>query len=209
MNKHNYLCVYISGGLMKETDEILLERFCNGERPAMQTLVERYQVALYNYLVRFVNDTHLAEDIFQDTFVKVAIKAKDFDCSKSFRPWLYTVASNIARDSLRRRKIRTHQSIEKETASGVSMRNLLEDKTVANAHAVCEQRETLNKIHKCIDTFSEDLQHVIHLHFFQGLKYREVAETLDIPLGTVKSRLSTAVGRLQEKLNARKAGHND
>src|SRR5205814_2094537 len=83
------------------TDEQLLASYRTGNRPAFQRLVERYQRELFHFLVRFLGDRAAAEDIFQETFLQVHQSADQFDPQRRFRPWLFTIAANKARDLMR------------------------------------------------------------------------------------------------------------
>jgi len=183
------------------SDEDLLARFQRGEREAFALLVRRYERELYGYLRRYVGDANLAEDVFQNTFLQLYTKIGTFDNGRPVRPWLYTIATHQAIDALRRAG--RHQAVSldqvRDEAGGEvqTLLHLLEsDWSGPLEHAETEERRQW--IRDRVDDLPDFLKQVVLLAYYQGLKYREIADILDIPLGTVKSRLHAALGRLQE-----------
>ena len=92
--------------MKQRTDEQLLAEYLRGDRQAFTELIGRYQSELYNYLLKFLSQPALAEDVFQETFLQVHLSAESFQAERRFRPWLYTIAVNKARDLLRKQKRR-------------------------------------------------------------------------------------------------------
>ena len=171
----------------------------SGATGAFDCLVARYANELYAFLCRFVADYTVAEDLIQETFVQVHLAAASFDPQRSFRPWLYTIAANKARDHLRSRGRRQHYSLDATAnddapppsqnleAAGTSLPEMVETK----------ERNTL--VRELIDRMPEHLRLILTLGYFQQLPYADIATILEIPVGTVKSRLHAAVnhfGRL-------------
>ena len=95
-----------SQSLDDQRDELLVEQYRVGNQQAYRILVERYQQELYHFLARFVSDAAIAEDLFQEAFLQVHLSIDSFDTSRRFRPWLFTIAANKARDYLRKIKQR-------------------------------------------------------------------------------------------------------
>jgi RNA polymerase sigma-70 factor (ECF subfamily) len=188
------------------SDERLLVYYRDVEdRRAFETLVHRYERELYSYLRRYLGDEGMAEDAFQATFLQVHLKANQFEEGRAFRPWLYTIATNQAIDAQRRNKRHRLVSLdrrgiaENEEQTGALM-DLLETKG-AGPVAELEASERGTWIRKAVEALPEQLRAAVNLIYYQGLKYREAAEILNIPVGTVKSRLHTAVTRLNEAWN--------
>src|SRR5687768_1408965 len=100
------------------SDESLLEAYLNGDMPAFQRLVERYQRELYHFLVRFLGDRAAAEDVFQETFLQVHQSGGQFDLSRRFRPWLFTIAANKARDLMRSQARRPTSPLQADISPG-------------------------------------------------------------------------------------------
>ena len=162
-------------------------------------MIARYEREIYNYLRRYIGDAELAEDAFQGTFLQVHLKCQQFDSSRRFRPWLYAIATNQAIDIQRRNK--RHRMISMDRTSGPNQDegggwsdNLVGD--CPDPLLVASDQENSRWVHQSVDSLGESLKQVVHLVYYQGMKYREAAETLNIPVGTVKSRLHAAVGRL-------------
>jgi len=189
-------------GLHRCSDEELLARFQGGQREAFAYLVRRYENELFGYLRRYVGDATLAEDVFQNTFLQVYLKAGSYEAGRPVRPWLYTIATHQAIDALRRQQ--RHQAVSLNQGQDArppgehdDLTNSLVGKAVGPAAAAqAEERRLL--VRAAVDRLPEFLRQVVVLGYYQGLKYREIAEVLDIPLGTVKSRLHAAMTRLQE-----------
>jgi len=168
--------------------------FQAGDETAFAQLVKRYEKELYNFLVRFLSQPGLAEDVFQETFLQVHISAATFQTNRRLRPWLYTIAANKARDLLRSRTRRpTVQltGLDDETGSSQLWDNLLREETTAEDIFAKEQQKQV--VRQVVGRLPDHLREILILAYFNQLSYKEIAEVLDIPLGTVKSRLHAAV----------------
>jgi len=186
--------------VQKPSDEELLLRHRNqGDRSAFETLVHRYERELYSYLRRYTGDADLAEDVFQATFFQLHQKAHLYEAGRPVRPWLYTIATHQAVDALR--KAGRHQAVSLDARSTTgeietdALVNLLSAETPTPGEEM-EEAERREWVRREIERLPEHLRRVVLLTYYQGLKYREVAEILGIPVGTMKSRLHTALGRL-------------
>ena len=204
----------VAPGWSNESDEELLSVYRRtGNRQAFAELVHRYERELYSYLRRFLNDAVLAEDAFQGTFLQVHLKCDQFEEGRKVRPWLYTVATNQAIDAQRRNKRHRMISLdrrnnpESEDDLGTLMELLVSKE--AGPVARLEADERADWVRKAVSELPEPLLSAVTLIYYQGLKYREAAEILDVPVGTVKSRLHTAILKLHEAWNgAHLSGEN-
>ena len=193
-----------------ETDEQLLARLRAGQRDVFGTLVRRYERELFGYLRRYLGDDDLADDVFQNTFVQVYLKAGQYEPGRPVRPWLYAIATNQAIDALRRRNRRADQRADAvatpdEDGQPRPLFELLPapgDGPPESADRA-EQREL---VRAAVDRLPDLLRQVVLLAYFQGLKYRDAADVLGIPVGTVKSRLHAALARLTEEWHAAQEG---
>ncbi len=182
------------------TDEQLLVLFRNGDENAFAQLVKRYEKELYNFLLRFLGQSSIAEDVFQEAFLQVHISADSFQENRRFRPWLYTIASNKARDLLRSRARRPTVQIsaqDDEQDVGSLWDYLLTDYTTAEDIYIEKQQK--EKVREIVGKLPDHLRQILILAYFSKLSYQEMSDVLEIPLGTVKSRLHSAVahfGRL-------------
>lgn len=199
---------------LESTDEELLMTYCHsGDRQAFAALVHRYERELYSYLRRYLGDGAMAEDAFQATFLQVHLKCGQFEEGRKFRPWLYTIATNQAIDAQRRNKRHRLVSLDRRNTHDSegdlgSLIELLVSKETGPVDQL-EADERQAWVRKAIRELPEPLFSAVNLIYYQGLKYREAAETLDVPVGTVKSRLHTAILKLNEAWNsARLTGEN-
>jgi RNA polymerase sigma-70 factor (ECF subfamily) len=184
------------------SDEDLMTRCRKGHKDAFGVLVRRYERELYGYLRRYVGDASLAEDIFQNTFLQLFVKIRSYETGRPVRPWLYTIATHQAIDALRRNG--RHQAVslhkvheENGPAAGDDLAGSLEARASDPLDAAQAEERRL-AVRAAVQHLPDFLRQVVILGYYQGLKYREIAEVLEIPLGTVKSRLHTALLKLQE-----------
>jgi len=184
------------------SDEELLDLFRQGASEAFGALVRRYEGELFGYLRRYLGDSDLADDVFQTTFLQVYTKADQYESGRPVRPWLYAVATNQAVDALRRDKrhriLRLHgDGSENGDAESSQLHAVPDTRSLGPVeHLQAEERKEL--IRAAVDKLPEFLRSVVILAYYQGLKYKDIATILGVPVGTVKSRLHTALGKLHE-----------
>lgn len=184
------------------SDEELMGQFCLGQAEAFGALVKRYERELYGYLFRYLGDRNLADDVFQNTFLQLYTKSGKYESGRPVRPWLYTIATHQAIDALRRNARHQVLSLEqrREDKTDGELRNLL-DTLESRGPAPLDNisaRERQERVRASVDRLPDFLREVVLLAYYQGLKYRDIAEILGIPVGTVKSRLHAALLKLQE-----------
>ncbi len=180
-------------------EELLLQYRSSGERHYFEALIKRYQNEIYSYLRRYLGNAEQAEDAFQLTFLQVHLRSETFDASRKFRPWIYAIATNQAIDLLRKNRKHRMVSLDR-TLPGDAQTNWTE-KLVGSLPDPWMQaagRESQESMQALISQLSDSMQSVIQLVYYQGMKYREAAEILGIPVGTVKSRLNAAITRLNQ-----------
>jgi RNA polymerase sigma-70 factor, ECF subfamily len=181
------------------SDEELLARYRAGYTAAFTELVRRYERELYNYLRRYLGDAVLAEDVFQNTFLQLHLKLDLYEKGRLVRPWLYTIATHQAIDAMR--KVGRHQAVSLDARapsqddSSNSFVDLLEGSETDPLEGL-QAIERQQWVRDALDHLPIYLRSVVVMAYYQGLKYREIAEVLDIPVGTVKSRLHAAVAKL-------------
>jgi len=196
------------------SDSRLLQQFLEGDSGAFSTLVERYQHSLYTFLARFVGDAALAEDVFQETFLQVYQSAPMFDITRKFHPWLFTVAANKARDALRSRKRRSAAPLDATISGTQDTKNTyatLIPSEIPSPDEISMNLETQQSVKMIVDQLPENYRIVLILSYFEEITHKEIAEILDVPVGTVKSRLHGAVGLFAQKWKAwvaEESGHN-
>lgn len=175
-----------------KTDEQLLAEHRAGIGGAFEELVRRYTVELYAFVARFVG-SHAVDDIVQEAFVQVHLAANTFDTERKFKPWLYTIAANKARDFLRTRSRRQERSLDtqadEDDAGAVEPAARDEGSLLERSTADEDQQ----RVRRLIDEMPDHLRQILLLGYYQQLPYADISEILGIPLGTVKSRLHAAV----------------
>jgi len=163
---------------------------------AVGELVRRYERPLFGYLVRRTGNYSLAEELFQTTFQRVIERCDQFIVGRSFRAWLYSIASHLAidahRHSGRQRSAEVSNGDQREDSHQGTLLDLVTDREPAPPERL-EADETRRILATAVEKLPDDRRHVVQLAYYQGLTHREVAEVLDIPLGTVKSRLHKAL----------------
>jgi len=186
---------------IEDSDELLLTRYSKtGDRALFETLMRRYEREIFSYLRRYIGNAELAEDAFQGAFVQVHLKSQQFDSSRRFRPWLYAIATNQAIDVQRRNKRHRMVSLDTPTSSDSAGRpSTWGEKLVGDAVDPLDrasEHEDGRWINESVHSLGDSLERVVQLVYYQGMKYREAADVLGIPVGTVKSRLHAAIQKL-------------
>jgi RNA polymerase sigma-70 factor (ECF subfamily) len=176
------------------TDEQLLVDYRSGDAAAFRVLMERYHDELLRFLIRFMGDRQTAEDVFQEAFFQVHASAESFDETRRFKPWLFTIAANKGRDVHRKTARRptlglSAQIGDEESQSFVDLMEV----DVAAPSETLDARERDELVQRAVDTLPPHHREILLLAYFQRMSYNQVAEVLEIPLGTVKSRLHAAV----------------
>ena len=176
----------------------LVRRAQRGEIAAFNTLVIRHQNAAYSLALRFLRTREAAEDVTQEAFVR-AWRAIDTFRGERFRSWLLRIVANAARDELRRRKRRPQRSLD-ETWDDSDMASIDPVEPGLGPQERAEQTELRGVLERALAELPEEWRMVVLLSDVHGMSYEEIADAVDAPLGTVKSRLSRARARLRQLL---------
>ena len=177
------------------TDEILIKQFQNGDRQSYNELVFRYKDKILNFLYRFMHDIDLAQDLAQETFLKVYIKKDSYREISKFSTWLYTIASNLAKTELRKIKRRKTYSISEISISEREHNYFIDE---GNNEKLDDNEAKI--LHKSIFELEQDFRTIIILREIQELSYENISKILKLPLGTVKSRINRGKLKLREIL---------
>lgn len=191
----------MSGDSEVASDETLLRQFGEGNRAAFRILVAKYKTPLYNFALRQLRSHALAEDVVQDTFVRVVQGAKEFQNASKFSTWLYTIARNLCIDQVRKSSLRKHPSLEQGTGGedGPSLGEQLSDPR-SNVERSAVSAELKGRILAAVESLPADQREVFLLREVSNLPFKEIAEVTGVPENTVKSRMRYALERLQEAL---------
>ncbi|HEV3006019.1 MAG TPA: RNA polymerase sigma factor [Pirellulales bacterium] len=182
------------------SDEQLLLRYGNArEDDVFRELVHRYERELYSYLYRYTHDSGLSEDVFQATFLRLHQKIEAFEPGRPVRPWIYSIATHLAIDALRKAGRRHTVSLDVQydeaEAAASTLLDLVRD-TMPQPLKQISDEERSAWARQAVAELPDYLRQVVLLIYFQGLTYQEAAEILAIPLGTVKSRMHAALVKL-------------
>lgn len=187
------------------TDEQLLLAYRDQEdRALFEELVRRYESELMVFLRRFVGDEQLAEDVFQAAFLSVHLRVDQFQETRRVKPWIYAIASNKAIDLQRRLKRHKIPSLDAPLSDSSASdgqafdpKSRLEDSKVGNPSSNVEKIERCDRIRHVVSLLPPETQQLMNLVFYESMKYADISDTLGIPVGTVKSRVHTAMRKLR------------
>jgi len=187
------------------TDEQLLIEYRNGAADRFELLVRRCSQELFHFLYRLLGSPAAAEDIVQETLLQVHLSADRFDAERKFKPWVFTIAANKARDYLRSQKRRPevplHALTDPTGGSEATFADLLGGSSVSPSLRI-ETEERSRNIRKLVSELPAPLKEVLILGYYHGFAYREMAEILDVPIGTIKSRLHSAVAKMGDLITS-------
>ena len=181
------------------TDEQLLIEYRAGRDDRFELLVRRCGQELFHFLYRLLGSPGAAEDIVQETFLQVHLSVNRFDASRKFRPWVFTIAANKARDYLRSQKRRPEVSLDAaldtSCGDGPTFKELMSSRS-GNPSLALELEERSFRIRQRVEHLPAHLKEVLILGYYHGFAYKEMAGILGVPIGTIKSRLHSAVAKL-------------
>jgi RNA polymerase sigma-70 factor (ECF subfamily) len=188
--------------LRDDSDEGLMLRYRDGDVRAFEVLVTRHRKPIYNFILRFVRDAAQAEDVMQETFLRVIKGAEAYEKQAKFTTWLYTIARNLCVDASRRGKHRKAQSLD-APASGDEDASPLIDLVADGKDGVDRQaigRELQVRIQQAIEALPDEQREIFLLREMADLQFNEIAKVVGCPENTVKSRMRYALEKLREAL---------
>jgi len=189
---------------LEATDEVLMRRFQDGDRTAFTQLVRRYKWGLYNFALHHIRTTHsVAEDIVQETFVRVVQNATSFKHDARFSTWIYAIVRNLCIDHYRWRRLRQHPSLDesrKSDGDGLTLGELTADsRGCVERHAT--GRELKQRILDAVDALPELQREVFLMRELSNLSFNEISDIQGVCVPTVKNRMRYALGRLRLALS--------
>lgn len=185
--------------MVRDDDKELIERAMRGDERAYRDLLERYQRPVYNICLRMVRNEQEAQDLAQDAFVKVFGMLDRYNPSYAFSNWLFKITSNLCIDSMRKRRVDTvpmDQPISSEKGEYERQYESPSD----DPEEVMVKGQKMRMLAKAIDQLPEHYRIMIVLRHQEDLSYEEIAEALEVPLGTVKARIHRAREMLKSRL---------
>jgi RNA polymerase sigma-70 factor (ECF subfamily) len=184
------------------SDEELISLVRQGKTSMFEILVKRYEMPLFNYIRRMVRSGSDAEDLFQETFLRVYTHLDSFRVSARFRPWVYRIATNLCRDHLRYKGRHPHVSLDAEVGTEGGSETVLDriEAPTPNPSELASGTEMAELLEASVGKLSAKHRSVFLMARYEGMPYEEIARTLAIPVGTVKSRMNKAVKFLLTEL---------
>jgi RNA polymerase sigma-70 factor (ECF subfamily) len=173
-----------------------------------EELLTRYEKSLFHYIVRYTGDFHTAEDLFQETFYRIFKHRKSFNPDLRFSTWVYSIATNLCIDELKKKARKLEVPLEdnrinKEPSSHSRDREITTTSSNPSPEGKLIKKDLEEKIKDLVKSLPEKLKSVFILSEYQELTCREIAKILEIPVGTVKSRLHHSFTRLMELIEKR------
>ena len=186
------------------SDEHLLGAYARGEMEAMEVLLARYKGPLFHFVLRLVRERGKAEDLLQESFLRMVEHAASFQGNSSVKTWLFRIARNLCIDEMRRQKHRRHPSLDAPSGNSEGEGQTLYERlphTGAGPDRSMVDRDLAQRMSKAIDDLPEDQREVFVLRQVQNLSFKEIGDVTGVSENTVKSRMRYALERLQRALS--------
>ncbi|MGE0433922.1 MAG: sigma-70 family RNA polymerase sigma factor [Planctomycetota bacterium] len=190
-------------------DEALLARYVDGDLEAFGVLLGRYEKPVFRFVVRYLRDHQLAEDVHQEVFVRVIRGAATFKRAQKFGPWLFRIARNLCIDTIRREGYRKAVSLSAPVGGSAHdpASATLGDTVEGGAQrpdAAAEALDTAAALQRALDELPDDQRELVLLKEISGLTFKEAAVVLGVPESTLKSRMQVALESLRKSMNRRR-----
>jgi RNA polymerase sigma-70 factor (ECF subfamily) len=184
----NWLARVLPVAAQMSDEDAMRDLQLRGDHAAFAHLVQRWQEPIRRLCTRMTGDEHRGEDLAQETFARVFTRRHQFHLDRRFSTWLWRIAINLCHEDARRNASRTFMALEEQTSASPGPDEFL------------GHREQCQLVRDALAELPENLRVVVILREYEGLKFREIAEVLDTPQGTVQSRMTDALERLSRKL---------
>ncbi len=178
--------------LRNMSDEDLALEYIDGNNSAFDLLLSRNETKLFSYILFMVRDRHVAEDVFQDTFVKIIVKLNEgkYRTTGKFSAWAMRIAHNVIMDRFREQKVENVVETDEENdMSNISLSELL----VSNVEDGFVRTQVLRDVEKIMNKLPDSQREVVFMRFYQNLSFREIAELKDMSINTALGRMRYAV----------------
>jgi RNA polymerase sigma-70 factor, ECF subfamily len=196
--------VQVSSSGADATDEELMTRFQGGDRSALAFLVRRHETRLYNFAARLLGSGPMAEEVVQDTFMRVVQRAAEFKHAARFSTWLYSIARNLCIDQMRRRALRRHPSLDEGERAGEGDGTSLAERTPdrrTHGERAAADFEIRERVLAALEAMPTEQREVFLMRELASLPFKDIAEMVGVPENTAKSRMRYALERLQAALS--------
>lgn len=188
--------------LRDEADEVLMVAYQQGEVRAFEVILDRHKRPVFNFILRYVGSRETAEDLMQETFLRVIKGAAAYQRQAKFTTWLYTIARNLCVDQSRRAKHRKAQSLDAPMSSSDDSGTLLD--VIPSSGMASDRRTESNqlqvRLHQALANLSEEQREVFLMREFLDMPFKDIASVVGVPENTVKSRMRYALEKLRLEL---------
>lgn len=191
------------------SDEVLVERTIRGDPRAFDELVSRWQRIIYNLVYRMLGKEHEAEEVCQDAFTAAYLNLKNFRREAKFSSWLYRIAINLSTSQLRRRQRAVFESLDEMREKGTTADVDAVQWNLGRTRSIEEsaiEKDRAQRVRQAVERLHDDYRVIIILKEYQGLTFKEIAEILNIPTSTVKTRMYAGLHEMKKHL-AREGVH--
>ncbi len=179
-------------------EQQLIKIYLANPKEGMDLIISRYKTSLYSFCVHLSRNKQAAEDLFQDTWVKVFHNINKFDMDKNFESWMFTIAINTYRDGYRKAKRWLNRIVDYTDTDEKSKLINNAISTYGVPEEIVLKQESKKALKKAIEKLNDKQKIPLLLYYFKSFSYKQIAEILDIPEGTVKSRINTAKSKLKD-----------
>lgn len=188
--------------MVKSNDEILIEQAKSGDKSAFEELYQKYKKQIFNYIYRFVNKYELAEELTQETFISAYMHLDSYSAKGKPIAWIYTIASNLSKNALKSRSIRSEVSLDAPLADSDGNLNMFDvlENAKEKPELIIRSKELVSKIQEAIDSLPLEYKQILLLCDVQGESYQDVAQILKCKVSTVGSRLFRARKKIAKKI---------
>ena len=185
-----------------EADEVLMVAYQKGDVRSFEILLTRHRKPVFNFILRFVGSRETAEDLLQETFLRVIKGADAYQRQAKFTTWLYTIARNLCVDQSRRAKHRKAQSLDAPMNSSAESGTLLDvlPSGEMQSDRLAGNKQLHVKLHEALSRLSEEQREVFLMREFLDMPFKEIADVIGVPENTVKSRMRYALEKLRLEL---------
>jgi RNA polymerase sigma-70 factor (ECF subfamily) len=184
----------------READQVLVEQVQRGDKRAFELLVAKYQRKIFRLLSRLIRDAAEIEDVAQEAFIKAYRALPNFRGESAFYTWLYRIAINTAKNHLVAQGRRAPTTTETEIDEAENFDDADQLRDVNTPDSMLLSKQVGEAVNRAIENLPEDLRTAIVLRELEGLSYEEIAETMNCPIGTVRSRIFRAREAIAEEL---------
>lgn len=181
------------------TDQQLVKNYLKGDEKALDLLVKRYLKPIYRFVYKYSQTSQNAEDIAQETFLKVWKNIKKYDNKKSFKAWVYTIAKNTALDYLKKKNPVLFSQFEKQDGKNTFVENIKDLTDLPDT--IAEKNSIKDMLGSALKNLSKNYQSVLTLYYTENMNFREIAEVLGESINTIKSRHRRGLVLLRARIN--------